>query len=257
MTSLREVQQRFCAAVFTAPEIAPPDFIVGGHLTAGERMASYRGSVFGNLLSALRGVYPVVDRLVGAEFFDFAARHFIRAFPSPSGDVHQFGCQFADFLTNFSPVAGQPYLPDVARLEWLAHTLYYQPELPPLDIAALAALPQQTHDRLSFAINPACGLLASLYPIDRIWLSNQPEVVEPEPVELDVGGVCLLVRRRCGQLELQRLGMGGGALLTQLQGRATFTVALEQALSAQADFDAVPFLLQQVQQGTLVAFYQT
>lgn len=256
MLSLREVQEHFRAAVFESPQELAPDFIVAGALTVEQRMAVYRGSVFGNLRSALRGVYPVVDRLVGAEFFDFATEHFIRATPSPSGDIHQFGREFAEFLRAFPPAAGLPYLPDAARLEWLMHELHYQPELPPLDLASLATLPEAARGELGFSLNPACRLLASPYPIDLIWQANQPEIAEPGQIEIDSGAVRLLLRRRSGTLELQRLDEGGYLLLEQLHEGAPFSAALERVLTAQAGFDAAPFLLQQVQLGTLAAFHQ-
>lgn len=257
MYSLRKVQERFRAAVFEAPhDSSAPDFIIAGSLTAEQRMATYRGSVFGNLRSALRGVYPVIERLVGEEFFGFATEHFIRDTPSPSGDIHQFSHEFAEFLHAFPPASGLPYLPDVARLEWLMHEIHYVPELPPLDLTALAALPAGTHDNLGFRLNPACRLVASIYPIDHIWQANQPEVTEPEQIDLASGMVRLLVRRRAGTLETRRLDAGGYALLEQLHAGAQFSTALRAALAAQNDFDAASSLLQQVQLGTLVAFYQ-
>lgn len=256
MPSLREVQERFRDAVFEAPH-GTPDFIVPGRLTAEWRMAAYRGSVFGNLRSALRGVYPVTDRLVGEEFFDFAADRFIRDTLSPSGDVHQFGREFAEFLRAFPSAASLPYLPDVARLEWLMHEIHYVAELAPLDLAALAALLAEDHGDLGFSLNPACRLLASPYPIDLIWQANQSEIAEPEQIDLDSGTARLLVRRRAGALETQRLDAGSYALLEQLHAGALFSMALQAALAVQADFDAAPFLLQQVQLGTLVAFHQS
>lgn len=253
MRSLREVQRQLGAAVFDA-SVPTPDFVLAADLTSAQRLAIYRGSIYGNFRAALGDVYPVVKRLIGATCFDSAAMHFIQEIPSASGDIHHFGVEFSQFLRIFPATADLIYLPDVARLEWQMHELYYAAEPPALDIAALAALPEHAHGNLTFTLTPACRLLASAYPIDRIWQTNQPEVIEPEEIHLDTGGVQLLVRRRDGVLELQLLCQAAYVLLEQLHAGACFSDALQAALAVQADFDVVPFLLYQVQLGTLVDF---
>lgn len=256
MPALRELQQQLRAAIFDAA--APtPDYILVGNLTAAQRLAIYRGSIYGNLRAALRDVYPVVNRLIGEACFDSVATCFIQETPSPSGDIHGFGAEFPQFLRHFPATADLVYLPDVASLEWQLHEIYYIAEPPPLDMTALAALPEHVHGNLVFTLNPACRLLTSAYPVALIWQANQPDVVEPEEIHIDIGGVDLLVRRRQGVIELQLLSHAACVLLEQLRDGACFANALQAALIVQPDFDVVSFLQQQVRLGTLVDFYPT
>lgn len=254
MRSLHEVQQQFCAAVFDAS--APtPDFVLGGNLTSAQRLAIYRGSIYGNLRAALCDVYPVVNRLIGAACFDSAAMCFIQETPSTSGDIHGFGAEFPQFMRNFPATADLVYLPDVASLEWQMHEIYYADERAPLDVSTMAALSEEVYGNLVFTASPACRLFMSPFPVHRIWQANQPKVVAPEEIHLDDGGVWLLVRRRAGVLELQSLTQACYVLLEWLFRGARFSDALLAALIIQPDFNVVPFLSQQMQLGNLVGFH--
>lgn len=95
---------------------------IGGHPassgkpTAERGFAAYRNNVYGNLRHTLRSVYPVVERLVGNDFFGFAASAYIDGQASCSGDLNQYGGEFPAFLLAFPPAQGLPYLADVAAL---------------------------------------------------------------------------------------------------------------------------------------------
>jgi hypothetical protein len=251
---LRELQQQFVAAVFDA-SAASPEFVVSGSLSADQRMAIYRDSIYGNYRTALRDVYPVVNRLIGEACFDSAAMCFIQETPSTSGDIHGFGAGFPQFLRNFPATADLVYLPDVASLEWQMHEIYYAAERTPLNVATLGALSEEVYGNLVFTASPACRLFMSPFPVHRIWQANQPEVVDPEEIDLDCGRVWLLVRRRAGVLELQSLTQACYVLLEWLCRGARFSDALLAASIIQPDFEVVPFLLQQVQLGNLVGFH--
>ena len=60
--------------------------------------------------------------LTGA-FFGEAARQYIVGHPSLSGDLNDYGGEFAQFLAAYPHAADLPYLPDVARLEWAINNL--------------------------------------------------------------------------------------------------------------------------------------
>lgn len=254
MPALRKMQRQFAAAVFDEVA-ASPEFVVSGSLSADQRLAIYRGSIYGNFRAALRDVYPVVNRLIGAACFDSAAMCFIQETPSTSGDIHGFGAEFPKFLRNFPATADLVYLPDVASLEWQMHEIYYADERTPLDVSTIAALSEEVYGNLVFTSSPACRLFMSPFPVHRIWQANQPDVVDPEEIHLDGGGVWLLVRRRAGVLELQTLTQACYVLLESICRGVRFSDALLAALIIQPDFKVVPFLLQQVKLGNLVGFH--
>lgn len=118
MLRLRELQLSFVEAVLAGNDVAIASQLKVRGGTPESRLKVYRNNTFSNLRAALADVYPVILRLVGEDFFKHAATHFIRAHPSTSGDLNDYGGGFGEFLAAFPPAAELPYLCDVARLEW-------------------------------------------------------------------------------------------------------------------------------------------
>lgn len=254
MPTLRDLQLGFATALFDANQHEVCRHIRSNGLTAARRVQIYRHDVFTKFTEALAAVYPVVQRLVGAAFFEQTAREYIVHHPARCGDVQAFGDQFADFFAALPQVAGLPYLPDVARLEWAYHEVFHAADAPPLDPAALAELPPETHGDLRFTLHPAARLLRSNYPVLRIWQVNQSEADPAEVVRLDEGGVRLLVIRRGLDIEFETLSAGAFALLDALAHGGTLAFACEWAIAAQPDLSLVPCLSGHIQRATLVGF---
>lgn len=255
MNSLRELQLAFVGSLFDGADAALAPAVVAGSLRAEERLAVYRNNVFHNLREALRAVYPVVERLVGEAFFAHAADDYISAFPSRSGDLHRFGDQFAGFLAALPAAAGLTYLPDTARLEWLVHEVFHAAEHVPLAPARLAQVPAQRYPGLIFRLHPACRLLASAFPVHRIWKVNQPEWEGDQSVDLKAGGVGLLVRRGGGfGTDLQPLEAGEFVALQAMSRGLTLAQACDVAAIVEPSVDVAGVLRSHVGRATLVDF---
>lgn len=253
MISLRELQEAFAGAAYggTTARLAHEIVPLGD---AEARIAVYRNNVFSNLTEALRAVYPVVERLVGEEFFLHAAREYVHGHPSCSGDIHDYGERFPDFLAEFRGASALAYLPDTARLEWLWHRLFHAAECPPLDLARLASVPAARCDSLVFRLHPASVLLASSYPVHRIWQVNQPEWSGDTRVSLDEGAVRLLLFRNGYAIEIEPLQAGEFALLEGLASGLTVTEAYGCARASETEFDLQVCLARRALQGLIVDF---
>ena len=124
MLALPEIQSRFYAAMLLpASEPALNDLLLGESSQNARRLAAYRRNITVNLSSALALTYPVVERVVGAAFFREAARAHALLEPSRSGDLNDYGANFADFVDSYAHAATMPYLSDLARLEWQLQVL--------------------------------------------------------------------------------------------------------------------------------------
>ncbi|MFI5316714.1 MAG: putative DNA-binding domain-containing protein [Myxococcota bacterium] len=161
----------------------------------GARLRTHRETVLSGLAGALEAIHPVCLRLVGSDFFRALARRFAREVPSRSPDLNDYGAALGDFLERFEPARALVYLPDVARLEWALHRARHAPDAVPLDVAALAALPEQERAEFRFQLAPGTGLVASRWPVDRIWQANQPESGADGTLCLDSGEVQLVISR--------------------------------------------------------------
>ena len=106
MPSLRDAQRRFAAALFANSAPEHPG------------LAVYRRNLRGNFAKVLALEFPVVQRLVGADYFDTLAWQFQQVEPSRSGNLHGIGAHFAAYLRGRFTGGDLGYLGDVAELEW-------------------------------------------------------------------------------------------------------------------------------------------
>jgi len=216
MRALREIQTAFADAILMG--------------RGGERLQVYRNNVFISLRQALADVYPVVQRLVGEEFFNQLARRFVREHPSRSGNLHDFGRELAGFLATLPDLSELPYLPDVAALEWALHEVFHEAEAVPFDFAT-ATDPENVKVR----IHAAARLIASRYPVLAIWEANRFE--DPPLIDLDAGADWLIVFRDGLERQILRLTPGEFALLGALAQGMTLGEACEAALAAEPQLD--------------------
>lgn len=255
MLALRELQFAFCDALLHGEVGAILSCVRARGVAPARRIAVYRNNVFNNYSEAMRAVYPVVECLVGEDFFAGAARKYIVAHPSSSGDLHDFGHRFGEFLDSFAPAAALPYLGDVARLEWFWHECFHAAEHPPLSLERLGSVPNESLDALRFKIHPACRLLASRYPVGKIWSVNQPDWQGARNVDLEAdGGARLLIRRDAYAVVIEQLGDGEFEMLLTLARGEPLAWACELAAAVDASFELGPFLRRQVESGAIVDF---
>ncbi len=163
MPTLHETQRALCASLLHG---APPPAELSAKSAA--RLAVYRGNVFSTLTAALRLSFPAVARLVGAECFDGWTMHFIIAKPPRSGDLYEYGEDFADYLAT-APAMRLAWLPDVARLEWAINRALASTTAPGLDPNSLAGLTAGQVASLRLLPCPGLSLLALEYPAEAIW----------------------------------------------------------------------------------------
>jgi hypothetical protein len=69
------------------------------------------------------------------------ARVYLVENPPRSPVIFEYGGSFADFLERFEPLAGYPYLPDVARLERAWLDAFHAADADPLQAGDLGAIP--------------------------------------------------------------------------------------------------------------------
>jgi hypothetical protein len=197
MRSLAESQSAFAMALFD-PALPVPNNLRSLDKPAGpDRFAVYRNNVMVALIEGLRDAYPVVCRLVGDEFFRAMAAVFVRAHPPHSPVMLEYGDGFAQFIAEFPPAAGLPYLPDVARLERAWVEAYHAPEAEPL-----SQVPCGTGH--TFALHPATRLVRSPFPVLAIWEANRSDS-EPHALELSAEGDDVLVTRPAAEVQAFRI----------------------------------------------------
>lgn len=228
----------------------PPGLLRAGTRPAGERrLQVYRNNFVHGLTDALRAVYPVLERLVGEDYFGHLARLYIGAHPPQAATLQAFGQSLPGFVAALDSAAALPYLGDVAALEWAWHRAWHARTLPALAPQDIAALQPQQHPRLRLQLQPGTGFVRSAYPVLAIWQANQDGAVDDAPISLDDGGVDLLVVQRALDVEFQLLQPAEAAWLRALAAGEDLTQATSAAVGVDPEFDLVATLLRHLGRG--------
>jgi hypothetical protein len=238
MSSLRDTQAAFCAAVLS-DDVEPMRRLVHENgIPAEHRLQIYRNNNRLGTLAALQATYPVVERLGGADWFHQSALRYMRACPSRSGDLQGRGARYPEFLRADLAAAEYAYFADVAALEWAYQSALTAAERPPVDIEVLRGVAPDDYERLLFVPRPAVGVVESPYPIFAIWRSNQPSAIESdEQIRLDAGASRVLLIRRRDHVELREISPGTSGLLRQFQRGALLGSAAAATAAAWPAFD--------------------
>src|SRR5258705_1511620 len=178
------------------------------------RFAVYRNNVVAGLVKALKSRFPVVEKIVGEEFFAAMARVYVVERPPRSPLLATYGDEFAAFIAAFEPARELAYLADVARLEAARTRAYHAADATPVDVGQLAALDAYTVGGIRVDMHPSTEIVRSPHPIVTIWAMNSGEQ-ELAPIE-NWRGEDALVSRPYLEVEVLALPPGGAAFLLAL-----------------------------------------
>jgi len=225
--------------------------VVDAGMSPAERLDVYRNTFASVLTTALRLSYPAAHRLVGAEFFEGAARIFIEAHPPKSACLDDYGEKFADFLSDFEPAASLAYLPEVARLEWAVNRALHASDVEPLDPRRLAALAEAERARVRFAPHPSVSLIGADYPVDTIWRAVlKQDDAALAAIDLAAGPVWLLAQRLASGIDVRRISESAWRFTATLFAGRPLAAALDEA----PDLDASALLADHLAAGRFIDF---
>ena len=253
MPTLAELQRRMREALLEGEEAALAPHVRDDGLTLAERLAVYRNNVTLSLTAVLEQVFPAVRRLVDERFFAFAAHEFLTRQPPAHARLADYGEGFAEFLAAFPACRELVYLADVARLEWLMHAAAEAPDAAALPPQALERVRPEEAPRLLLSLHPSLGLIASSWPIDRIWRANRSGLESSEEIDLDAGGARLEVRRSGSDVVMRALTAAPFAFHSALKAGEALGPATERALAEDAAFDLAAALVELFREGAVTA----
>jgi putative DNA-binding protein len=251
MPTLLEIERAVYRSLVEHDDATAAQHILADGLAPEARLNVYRNTFIGTLTTALRLSFPAVHRLVGAEFFENAARIFIEEAPPRSAYLDEYGAAFPEFLQNFAAAASLAYLSGVARLEWAVSRAFRAPYVQPLDIARLSAIDQRDHGRVVFMPHPSVGLVEADHPVDEIWRAVlAQDDAAMTAIDLAAGPVRLLVQRLEAGVDVRRIGEPAWHFMAALcVGRP-----LQDAMDAAPDVDVAIALGVHLAAGRFVGF---
>ena len=209
---------------------------------ADPRFGIYRNNVASALTNAIRVRYPVVEQLVGPEFFAMMGRAFASEHKPSSAMLINYAAEFPDFVSNFVPAATVPYLADVATLESAWWMVYHAADTAPLNKDAFAALTPEAWGETHLRFLPYAKVLKFQYSAVSIWRGHHNDgltmpsfVSKPEYA---------LIHREGTQIIVHTLTQDMYLFLDALAQGGTLLDAYEVASEHQEAFD----ILSSVQQ---------
>jgi hypothetical protein len=222
--------------------------------SAARGLQAYRSHGRELAVRALAGAYPVVAQLLGDDNFDALAKALWMSTPPTVGDMACWGDGFATFLADqHELMAEDPYMPDVARVEWALHSAATAADAE-VDAASFALLAEHDPADLSLQLSPGWACVASPYPV--VSVVNAHVVADPSLV---VAGQRLregvaetaLIWRQAFKPCVRLAQPHEGAFLAALAAGHTLALALDHA----PDFDFGAWLAPAAQSGLLVAVH--
>lgn len=222
-------QSAFAAALIDTRLPCPDGLRSANGADPASRFAVYRNNVQASLINALADSYPVVQQLVGEEFFRAMAAIFIRSQPPKNPLMSRYGETFADFIAQFEPIAGVPYVADVARLEYLRVIAYHATDAQPIrpeHVSAALANPQ-TLGELTFGLHPSLHLLDSRFAVVAIWAAHQ-QAQSLAGIGLNQGQHALVLRNGI-DVEVFALEAGASVFIRHLSNGQPLLAAAENS----------------------------
>lgn len=253
MQSPSELQAEMIAYLTSPPGPDLPgarrDLLRSSTVQPNKRDAIYRNNFCTRLVDTLRVTFPAVERLVGEEFYRYAAIQFIAAHPPKAPTLLYYGQEFPDFLGSFESAAPIPYLGDVARLEYLYLEAYHAADTPPLK----ADIATAQNDDARLTLHPSARLMMSPFQVSRIWELNRRETPFDD-VTLPPAREYLLIIRPGRQVEVRRVPFGAYAMLFTFHHGGSIAAARDEAEWAEPGF---PFDVHLAALAAAGAFVQT
>ncbi len=252
MPPLPEFQSAMARYLTSAPGPKVPallrNLLPPGSSRPDKRFAVYKNNVYARLVDTLRDTFPAVERLVGEEFFRYAAVEYIAQTPPVTASLLAYGHGFPEFLAEYPPVAQLPYLGDVARLELLYLEAYHAVDAEPSGEVSPVTLGDDIFPKL----HPSARLMTSPFQVSRIWELNRSDATIEE-VALPSTREYLLVIRPAREVEVRRLRFGAYAALFAIAYGASLTGAREEAEWAEPGIDFQAHYESMARGGTFVA----
>lgn len=241
-------QSDFTRALLDSNLAVPDGLIDSLGRPAGRRFSVYRNNVAGSLTEALRASFPVIEKLLGPEYFAALAGVFLRAHPPSSRVMMLYGEKMPAFLEGFPPLANLPYLADVARLEQAMREAYHARDSHVAPRAALA-IPPERFLAAKLQLVPAVQVVQSRYPVVSIWRANAQNGAAPVMQPEDA-----LVLRDGYDPSVHLLRNGGAAFVAALMAGKTIEAAMDAAGDVAGDeFDVAAMLALLVENNAIAA----
>lgn len=133
-------------------------------LSPAEQIDIYREQFFLRHVDVLREDFRAIEHLLGRADFEALARAYLGAHPPASYTLRDLGHAMAAFVASAPPWKDDPFVLDLARLEWAFVEAFDGRDVPPLDASVVANAPEDAWPGAQIALHPSVQRLALAHP---------------------------------------------------------------------------------------------
>ena len=204
----------------------------------------------------LQAAYPVIEQLVGGEAFALLARDLWHQLPPTRGDAAQWGADLAQLISSIAELKTEPYLPDVARIEWALHHAATAADAK-LDVNSLALLTTHDPEAITLQLAPGTHIVNSSYPtasITTAHLYENPSFEELQAKLRKNSPESALIWRQGFRPSVAVCSTADAVFIQNLLDGASLAAALDasETVDTAPAFDFNTWLTQSAQSGLLV-----
>jgi hypothetical protein len=195
MHSLKGLQAAFQRHLFSG------DGSIVGHIVSMEnadneqRMNIYSNAYHGRLVEALAGDYPAVQALLGEEAFTALCHGYIQAHPSTHYSLRWFGRHLPTFLAATPYSREQPWLAELASLEWTFINAFDAADAAVVDESTVTTIAPEAWPGITVEFHPSVHLVDYHWNILDLWRTVRDGEDIPPPQALPGESACLIWRQ--------------------------------------------------------------
>ena len=226
MPALRDIQSAFIHDAYTGEQTSI-GYLNDYKLNSSERLDIYYNNTVLGLTDVLATTYPVLQKIVGENYFRTLARFYIETFSQVTGNRHKYGEELASFLSAYEPAVSWPYLPDVAAIEWAYFQATIADDVAALDFNELTDLISE-YPNFIVSLHPGVHYFELNFNALEIWKGHQKnriEIIELQKTQQTV----LIWRDQSDDICLQNISKPLKKLFMRCQEGISFSQAMFQS----------------------------
>jgi hypothetical protein len=222
---LADLQAAYRRYMLSGDSAALAPAIVADAFDGAERLAIYRNNFLISLGEALKANFPVTLQLVGADFFEQAARRFVLAQPPQRPCLFEYGAGFPDYLRDLPHLSAVPYVAEMARFEFARIAAFNAPVEPAVTPDALAGLSPEQLELLPIRRTRHARIVSARAPVLALWQAHQAAEPDLDAIDMTSRPHALLVCRPEQALMFQELDLSASAFLLAAENETSLGTA--------------------------------
>jgi len=195
MLSLSEIQDKFQRHLLQGDTDILTHIVSDQDISHIQRLATYKHAYTARLIEALSIDFSSVMAVLGEETFSRICLDYINQHPSTYASLRWFGSEFPDFIKQHSDFREQPYLYELAVMDWMFINAFDAADHNSLTPSCMIDVPVTSWPDIRLLFHPSVFYFTYRWNIIEIWHAIKDANKIPSPLLIDKPAVCLIWRQ--------------------------------------------------------------